>query len=123
MKRWALALIARLATWTMHCAAKWAKAETPAVALRMRRRTKKRILGEKAQAEATPTPVDDIAPTAADAYMGFMTMRAAQRELGEVLGLIHEYFVRDILVLHQADALRERIEKAIRILDEQQDEG
>jgi len=118
MKRWILLVIARLAMCMMHCAAKWAKAETPAVAMRMRRRTKKRILGEKAQAEATACPIDDIAPTAADTYMGFATMRAAQRELGEVLGLIHEYFVRDILVLHQADALRERIEKAIRILDE-----
>jgi|GEM_PF-6129950 len=123
MKRWILLVIARLAMCMMHCAAKWAKAETPAVALRMRRRTKKRILGEKAQAEATPTPVDDVAPTAADTYMGFATMRGAQSTLGEVLALIHEYEIRRMLPVRQADALRKYVKDAIRILDEQEDEG
>ena len=118
MKRWILLVIARLAMCMMHCAAKWAKAETPAVAMRMRRRTKKRILGEKAQAEATACPIDDIAPTAADTYMGFATMRAAQATLAETLSLIHEYEARNILLTRQADALRKFILDAIRILDE-----
>ena len=123
MKRCILVVVARLATWTMHAAAGWVKAETPEFAMRMRRRTKKRILGEKAQAEATPTPVDDIAPTAADTYMGFATMRGAQSTLGEVLALIHEYEIRRMLPVRQADALRKYVKDAIRILDEQEDEG
>ena len=121
MKRRALALIARLATWTMHCAAKWAKAETPEFAMRMRRRTKRRILGEKAEeanATAYPYPIDDIAPTAADTYMGFATMRAAQATLGGTLAVIHEYEARHILLKRQADALRKFTLEAIRILDE-----
>jgi len=122
MKRCVLAFIARLATWMMHAAAGWVKAETPEFAMRMRRRTKKRILGEKAQAEATPTPVDDIAPTAADAYMGFMTMRAAQAKLGEALCVIQNYEVTGVLLQEQADVLRSWINDTIRILDEQEDQ-
>jgi len=118
MKRCILAIVARLATWMMHAAAGWVKAETPEFAMRMRRRTKRRILGEKAEAEATACPIDDIAPTAADTYMGFATMRAAQATLAETLAIIHEYEVRHILLKRHADALRKFTLEAIRILDE-----
>jgi len=118
MKTWMLAIIAKAATWIMHGAAGWVQGETPEYAMRMRRRTKRRVLKEKTEAEATPTPVDDIAPTAADAYMGFATMRAAQRELGHVLALINDYEVRHVLLERQASLLRERVCAAIRILSE-----
>ena len=121
MKRCILAIVARLATWMMHAAAGWVKAETPEFAMRMRRRTKRRILGEKAEeanATAYPYPIDDIAPTAADTYMGFATMRAAQATLAETLAVIHEYEARHILLKRQADALRKDVKDAICILDE-----
>jgi len=114
MKRLVALGVAKLATWIIHYLTGWVKTETPDYAAAMRRRTKEKILTEKAAAAGTETARDDIAPLAGDVYMGFATMRAAQAELANALPYLGE-------MSFDFDEARNQILTAIRILDENPD--
>jgi len=121
MKAWLVLQIAKLATFGMHALAGWVNGETPAYARMMRRRSKKRIHREKSAAEATPGKGDDIIPTAADTYMGFATMREAQREVAKIWAVLAEIEAggadQPATAAHLA-RINEHVRDTVRILDE-----
>lgn len=125
IKTWAATQAAKGATWLMHWVVGWVKGETPEYAMAMRRRTKAKIFKAKVQAIATASEADDIAPLAAEVYMGFETMRQAQAEAAEIIALVNDpvWLERGPAVSSLCRDVREKALAIVRILDEQEDDG
>jgi hypothetical protein len=123
MKAWIAAIVAKGATWVVHLAVGWVKGETPEYAMRMRRRTKAKILAQKARAIETVTEADDIPPLAADVYMGLDTMRQAQAKIAEIFKIVNRPELPESPWMYAiVQDLRDTAQAAIRILDEEGDD-
>jgi len=124
MRAFAAGLFAKVITWLIHAGLGWIKGETPAYAMVMRRRSKTRILNEKEKARLTVGAGDDLAPLAADVYMGLATMRAAQHKLAEIFTILSAEveLPADLAACEQLGEMHSQIDtvvkETIRILDE-----
>ena len=125
MRAFAAGLFAKVITWLIHAGLGWIKGETPAYAMVMRHRSKTRILNEKEKARLTVGAGDDLAPLAADVYMGLATMRAAQAEVSKIFTLLNNAArdSDDRQVRNALMAMRRVVVQTIRILDEGPDEN
>lgn len=74
-----------IAAWIVERAMRGLKDATPEYAMSMRRRSKNRVIRQKYEATKTQSSADDIPPIAADYYLGFATMRQAQKMAGQIL--------------------------------------